>query len=80
MENEELQKLTKYEISNEEIQNLFPKVNDGSRWYVDTNTFEFVDAIIEQWFEEKGVTFWEMPEIEQYELVGEPTKIIFYCT
>jgi len=77
---EEIQKLKKYEISHEEIQRLFPKVNDGQRYHVDTNTWQFVDRIIEEWFEEKGITFWDMPEIQQYELVGEPIKIIFYCT
>ena len=77
---EEIQKLTKYEISHEEIQRLFPKVNDGQRYHVDANTWQFVDRIIEEWFEERGITFWDMPEIQQYELVGEPIKIIFYCT
>jgi len=76
----ELQKFTKHEISNEEIQRLFPKVNDGSRWHVDVNTWQFVDAIIEEWFEQRGVTFWDMPEIEQWELVGDPITIVLYCS
>lgn len=77
----ELQKLIKHEISHEEIQRLFPKVNDGSRWHVDVNTWEFVDAIIDAWFEERGIDFWsnEKPDIYRYELVGEPIKIVFYC-
>ena len=79
---EELRKLTKYEISHEEIQRLFQKVNDGSRWHVDTNTWQFIDSIIDAWFEEKGIDFWseDKPDIEQYELVDEPVKIVFYCT
>lgn len=77
--NLELSQFDKYEISHEEIQRLFPKVNDGSRWHVDTNTWNFVDAIIDEWFEERGIDFWTKPEIEQVEIVGDPSKIVFYC-
>ncbi len=74
----ELEKLNKHEISHEEIQKLFPKINNGRKWHVDVNTYQFIDAIIDEWFEERGIDFWNKPEISSYELTGEPIKIIFY--
>lgn len=78
MENQ-LTNLIRHEITLQEIQKIFPKVNDGSRYHVDVNTWQFIDRIIEEWFEQKGITFWDMPEIESYELHKDPIKIVFFC-
>lgn len=46
-----------------EVEELFSKVNDGTRYHVNSISMEMVSAIAEQYFREKGHTFWDMPEI-----------------
>ena len=44
-------------ITRKEIQELYPLVNSKRDWYVDEHSFEFVDKIIEKWFESKKEYF-----------------------
>lgn len=47
----------------EEVEKLYSKVNDGSRYYVNSMSPEMVTQIAEQYFRDQGCDFWTMPEI-----------------
>jgi hypothetical protein len=55
-------------ISQAEVQELFPKVNQGRDTYVDPKTQQFVEKIIELWFQTLGYDFWNnpYPDVEEW--------------
>jgi hypothetical protein len=68
----EIQKTKTVTISNAEIQQLYPQANTGRRYYVDTNSHQFVDEIIELYFDSKGYDFWgnPYPEVTEWRVVN----------
>jgi len=48
-------------LTKKEIQELFPLVNTGREYYVNTQNYEIVDKIIELWFRTQGYDFWNNP-------------------
>jgi len=57
-------------LTQSEIQKLYPQVNDSDRYYIDVNSYQFVDRIIELWFETQGYDFWDnpYPEVTQWSI------------
>lgn len=74
----EVDNRTKHIISEEDINRLYPYANDGRKWYVDPKYPKFTDRIIELYFEEKGHDFWDMPEVDEWEVSFNPTTITLY--
>jgi hypothetical protein len=67
-------------ITKAEIELLYPKVNDGIRGvYVDLQSHNLVDKIIELWFESFGYSFWDnpYPDVLEWHLKDEEIHIIY---
>lgn len=66
-------------ITRKEIQELYPLVNSKRDWYVDEHSFEFVDKIIEKWFESKGYDFWDnpYPEVLEWKIIDKEILFIY---
>ena len=58
---EELQKVHTQKLSHDEIEALYQLVNTGRDYYIDPNSPQFADKIIELWFETQGYDFWSNP-------------------
>lgn len=54
-------------LTQSEIQQLYPLVNSDRDWKIDVNSYQFVDRIIELWFETQGYDFWHNPYPEVVE-------------
>ena len=63
---EELQKVYTQKLSHEEIEVLFQDVNTGRKYYVDPNSPQFADEIINTWFDTQGYDFWTYPEVTEF--------------
>lgn len=48
-------------LSNDDIQHLFQKVNNGRKWHIDVDSYRLIDEIIELWFETQGYDMWVNP-------------------
>ena len=68
---EELQKVYAQKLSHDEINALFHFVNTGREYYVDPNSPQFLDKIIELWFDTQGYDFWKNPYPEVTEVAIE---------
>lgn len=69
-------------ITKEEIEKLFPQANTGRRMYVDPRSHQFVDEIIELWFQSKGYDFWDnpYPDIIEWEVNKDnEIKVTYIC-
>lgn len=55
-------------LGQEDIQRLHDKVNNGDRYHIKLNTHQYVDRIIELWFEEHEYDFWDNPYPEVIEM------------
>ena len=68
-------------LTTEEIRALYPLVNDCHRGtYVDETSWQFVDKIIELWFEEQGYDFWDnpYPDVVEWEITKDNNLVFSY--
>lgn len=75
----ELLKVKTQIISKKEAEELFQLVNVGRDIYVDPKRPEFIDKIIELWFEERGYDFWDnpFPDVKEWSVNRETGEITF---
>jgi len=59
-------------LTSEEIDKLYPLVNDPREWRINVNSHELIDKLIELWFNTQGYDFWENPYPEVTEMSYTP--------
>jgi len=64
----ELTKQYTQALSQEEVSELYKKVNNDGKWYVSPKSYLLADKIIELWFETQGYDFWNNPYPEVMEV------------
>jgi len=57
----DLQKIHTQILTKDDIEKLYPMVNQPKDWQIDVGSHELIDKIIELWFETQGYDFWNNP-------------------
>lgn len=57
-----------------DIEKLMPEINTGREWYIDPESYQFIDKVIEMWFRTQGYDYFDNPYPDVIEMISNSEK------